>query len=249
MGAEGRGAGEKRAGNPPADEQLLPRLRRPLGRDDGAIGSGWKYRRRLGSGSRGKNASMVRSMHVLRAVAVLAIVVFVAAACSKGNNNNSSAAPQTEPPTATPGVQSVGNFGLVGTVNHAFEGVGPPVQIALAGISVTPTPGVSGPSGTAGTSSGARATQQGVMRITLENVSSPLHDKCGVSAGDKINVFWLTDTQFDTTLLSGSSLESSLEGRKIGVAGSIFVTGSSDQSNTNLGLPSPSTTPSTSVGP
>jgi len=198
---------------------------------------------------------MAWSTRVLRAVAVLVLPVLAATACSKKNDANSTSAPETEPPSASPSVQSAGNFGLTGSVDHAFSGVGPPVQVALAGVSLTPAPGLSGPSGVSGTSgataspatNGVTAGQQGVMRITLEQVSGPLHDKCGVNAGDKVNVFWLTDTQFDASLLSsGTSLESVLEGKKLGVAGSIFVAGASDQ--TNLGLPTtqPSTSPSTS---
>jgi hypothetical protein len=191
---------------------------------------------------------MAWSTRVLRAVAVLSIPLLAAVACSKSNNNtNPSEAPQTEPPSASPAVQSAGNFGLTGTVDHAFEGVGPPVQVSLAGVSLTPAPGVSGTSASGATASpatnGATPQQPGVMRVTLDQVSGPLRDKCGVSAGNRVNVFWLTDTQFDTALLSGTSLESSLEGKKLGVAGSIFVTGSNDQ--TNLGLPTPSTSPAT----
>jgi hypothetical protein len=85
------------------------------------------------------------------------------------------------------------------------------------------------------------------MRVTLDEVSSTFHDKCGVNAGDKVNVFWLTDTLFDETFLSGSSLEDALQGQKLGVAGSIFLA-SDQQANQNLGLPSPSTSPATTAG-
>jgi len=179
-----------------------------------------------------------------RAAVLIFGLLLLASACKKStDNNNPSGAPETEPPTASPAVQSAGNFGLAGSVDHAFQGVGPPVQIALAGVSL----GGTGPTGASGATAspatnGATPTQQGVMRITLDQVSAPLHDKCGVSVGDKVNVFWLTDTQFDTSLVNGTSFESSLEGRKLGVAGSIFVTGGNEQPN--LGLPTPSTSPS-----
>src|SRR5207247_11415053 len=89
-------------------------------------------------------------------------------------------------------------------------------------------------------------TQQGVMRVALDNVSSTLHDKCGVSSGDKVNVFWLTDTQFDESLLNGTTIEGSLEGRHVGVAGSLLGPDGQQQPN-NLGLPpTPSTAPSSS---
>jgi hypothetical protein len=183
---------------------------------------------------------------------VLVLPVLAATACSKKDNANPTGAPQTEPPSASPSVQSAGNFGLTGSVDHAFSGVGPPVGVSLAGVSLTPAPGASGPSGTTSataspSTNGVTAGQQGVMRITLEQVSGPLHDKCGVNAGDKVNVFWLPDTQFDASLLSsGTSLESVLENKKLGVAGSIFVTGASDQSS-NLGLPTPATSASPSA--
>jgi hypothetical protein len=179
-------------------------------------------------------------IRTLCAAALLAGLV----ACSKGTP---AAAPQTEPPTATPGVQASGDFQLAGSVDHAFQGVGPPVQVALAGVSLTPSPAAgSGPTGASGGTIGGAPTQQGVMRITLDNVSTTLHDQCGANTGDKVNVFWLTDTQFDPSLLGGTTMETSLEGRKIGVAGSIFAAGA--QPSSNFGLPSPSASPLATAG-
>src|SRR5438445_9577953 len=105
------------------------------------------------------------STHVTRAMRLLAflsVVLLVAAGCSK-KNNNSSTPDITEPPTATPAIQSAGDFQLAGNVDHAFQGVGPPVQVSLAGVSLSPTPG-SGPTVTGGT--GGSPAQQGVMRAT-----------------------------------------------------------------------------------
>src|SRR5439155_18249986 len=82
--------------------------------------------RRLTPSGTGKKADMARSMHVLKTVAMVAVAVILAAACRKSNDNNSTA-PATEPPTATPGIQAAGTFQLGGRVDHAFQGVGPPV--------------------------------------------------------------------------------------------------------------------------
>jgi hypothetical protein len=178
-----------------------------------------------------------------RVFALVSVAILVVAGCSKKNNNEPT--PDiTEPPTASPAIQSAGDFQLGGNVDHAFAGVGPPVQVSLAGVSLSPSPG-SGPTGTTGSTTAGSPNQQGVMRVTLDNVSSTLHDKCGVSSGDKVNVFWLTDTQFDASLLSGTTPEGSLEAHHVGVAGSIFVT--SDQQQ-NLGLPTPTASPSATAG-
>ncbi len=75
------------------------------------------------------------------------------------------------------------------------------------------------------------------MRVTLDNIGGELREKCGANAGDKVNVFWLTDTQFDTSLITGTTLEGSLEGRRVGVAGSIFVAGGAQQEDFALASP------------
>jgi len=183
----------------------------------------------------------MRVLHaVLRPVAIGAVAALLVAGCKKSPAPTS--APVTEPPTASPGVQSVGNFQLAGSIDHAFQGVGPPVQVSLAGVNLSPTPT---PSAAAPASATGFPQQQGVMRVTLDEVSSALADRCGAGKGDKINVFWLTDTQFDSSLLGGTTLEGSLEGRRLGMAGSIFLTGGAEQ---NLGLPTATPSPAVTAG-
>jgi hypothetical protein len=183
----------------------------------------------------------------LRVAALVgAAALLVAAGCSK---KNPPAPNVTEPPTASPSVQSVGDFQLAGPVDHAFQGIGPPLSVALAGVSLTPTPGASGPSGAAATTpppAGGSPAQQGVMRVTLSSVSTTLTDKCGINKGDKVNVFWLTSTQFDAVFLNGASLEAALEGKDVGVAGSIFAV--SDTNPQGLGLPTATPLPTGSSG-
>ena len=185
-----------------------------------------------------------------RLILALSVLALLGGACSSGNDNNSSAAPETEPPSASPGVQAAGTFQLAGNVDHAFQGIGPPVSVSLAGVTLSPEPTESteptGPTGPTGTAAAGTPSQQGVMRVTLDNESSELHDKCGVNAGDKVNVFWLTDTQFDTSLITGTTFEASLEGRRVGVAGPIFTTGETQQPD--FALPSPTPSPAASAG-
>lgn len=185
-----------------------------------------------------------------RLPALVLVALLAAAACGDGGPSEETGAPVTEPPTASPGVQSSGDFQISGNVDHAFQGIGPPIQVSLAGVSLSPSPEITespgaSPTATIETETGA-PTQQGVLRITLDNVSSTLAERCGANAGDKVNVFWLTDTQFDTSLLTGTTLEGSLEGRSIGIAGEIFVTDGNQQQD--FALPSPTTTPQATVG-
>lgn len=182
---------------------------------------------------------------VRRATVVAVAVLLVAAACSKKNNPPPTV---TEPPSETPSVQSVGDFQLSGSVDHAFQGIGPPIAVALAGVNVGPTPGTSGPTGGATPTPGGTSTSplQGVMRITLTGVSSTLTDKCGAGKGDKVIVYWLTDTQFDTSFLGTASLETALEGKSVGIAGSIFS--AAETNPPGLGLPTPSALPTPGAG-
>jgi hypothetical protein len=201
---------------------------------------------RLDRQEAGKNAVMrVPSHAVLRTVALFALGVLVTAACRSANNNNP--APETEPPTTSPDVQSSGTFQLAGSVDHAFQGVGPPVTVSLAGVNLSPSPttAASASPGATATPTTGSPTQQGVMRLTLDDVPAALHDKCGLSSGDKVNVFWLTDTLFDTAMLTGTTIEGSLEGRRLGVAGSIFLTrGQQEQQDIATATPAASATSS-----
>ena len=187
----------------------------------------------------------------VRAFAVVAAVTVAMAACDGGGPQDDTGAPETEPPTASPEVQSAGTFQLSGVVEHAFQGVGPPVQVSLAGVSLSPSPDVpatASPAAATATPAAGTPTQQGVMRVTLDNVSTELRSRCAANAGDRMNVFWLTDSQFDTSLLTGTTLEGSLDGRRVGVAGSIFLT-AGQQTQPDFALPSPTVTPaSTPVG-
>src|SRR5207245_6347017 len=113
-------------------EQLLPRLRGALGQHDGAT----RARSSLNGPRPGNLRDVIPFMRTrkLRALALIGTAaLLVAAGCSKKNN---PAPNVTEPTTASPSVQSVGDFQLAGPVEHAFQGIGPPVSVALAGVSL-----------------------------------------------------------------------------------------------------------------
>ncbi len=81
------------------------------------------------------------------------------------------------------------------------------------------------------------------MRGELEAFSDNLRDRCGADEGDRFNIFWTRGTFFDDSLLDGS-LESELEGRRVGVIGTIFLraAGESDSGEFNLDQGSPAAT-------
>lgn len=115
-------------------------------------------------------------------------------------------------PEATPEIQAIGEFQLVGDVQHAFLGVGSGVDPSIRAQSQTTpqTPEGFGP-----------PPDVGVMRVQLETFNEELRDQCGADPEDRINVFWTLATDFSPLLLRGQ-LEQTLDGRTVGVIGSVF---------------------------
>jgi hypothetical protein len=81
----------------------------------------------------------------------------------------------------------------------------------------------------------------------LDDASDPLKTNCSAARDETIVVFWTTNTRFDDALLS-TDLESSLEGRTLGVVGRLFIApaGSIDVGEAT---PQPSASPGTTVDP
>jgi hypothetical protein len=174
---------------------------------------------------------------------VLATLSLLTAGCPGGDEE---ATPDpTQSPAQTPAVESAGEFQLVATVEQAFVGERPAIDLPGGGeqtLNVTPAPAVEGR---------ATAGIDGVMRVRVEQFSDPLRDRCAADAGDRFKLFWTTDTQFDRRLVS-EDIEEILDGRRLGVIGTIFVSQSIDQENIDqLGLTaapfSPSVTGSSST--
>ncbi len=137
------------------------------------------------------------------------------AGCTSGKNVASPA--PSEQPTATAS-QSVTDFQLVGTAQHAFVGIGPGFDTSAQSTDVQATPLATAASGT----TFGNAGQPGVMRILLDDASDSLKSSCSADRDETIDVFWTTGTQFDQSLLT-ANLESSLEGRTLGVVGRLFT--------------------------
>lgn len=146
----------------------------------------------------------------------------------------------TEAPTATPSSQSIADFQLVGRAVHAFVGVGPGIDTS----GTTPTSESPAPTQATSTTFG-NPTERGVMRVMLDDASDSLKTNCGAARDESAIVYWTTDTQFDTSLL-GSDLESSLEGRSVGVVGRVF-TASQTSDQVGAASPSPSSSPGSAL--
>jgi hypothetical protein len=144
-------------------------------------------------------------------------LALAAAGCTSGKNAASPA--PSALPTATGETQNVTNFQLVGTAQHAFAGIGPGFDTSAQ---ATSNPG-STPLATAasGTTFGTPG-QPGVVRVRIDDASDALQSSCSATRDETIDVFWTTGTQFDQSLLS-NDLESSLEGRTLGIVGRLFT--------------------------
>ena len=150
---------------------------------------------------------MPRHVRLLSLVACL--VLLVATGCRRGKP--AATEEPTLEPEPTAGVESLGDFQLVGTVQQAFLTIDPGIELP-SDSGTAPTPG----------SEQDTPEVAGVMRVTLEAFSDNLGDKCGADKDDRFNVFWTRSSLFDDSLLTGD-LEQRLDGRRVGVIGNIFL--------------------------
>jgi hypothetical protein len=177
---------------------------------------------------------------VLRTI-LIASLLLAAGACKTGKNTPTAA--PSEEPSSTPTSQSLADFQLVGSAQHAFVGVGP-------GIDTTGTPQeTSTPAPTnASTTTFGSPSEIGVMRVRLDDASDSLKTNCAAARDETINVFWTTATQFDTALLQ-TDLESALEGHTVGVIGRLFLNQSNGSDLIGEASASPSASPSATANP
>lgn len=180
-------------------------------------------------------------MRAYRRPALLALAIALTLAGCTSKKVATTPGP-SDVPTSTPAAQALADVQLVGRAQHAFVGVG-------AGIDTTGTPTSTATPLATATASATFDTpgQRGVMRILLDDASDSLKTNCGAARDETINVFWTTQTQFDSALLS-SDLESSLEGRTVGVVGRVFML---PESSDTVGetTPTPTASAGTAVNP
>lgn len=182
---------------------------------------------------------MQRSARLIALAGCLALLL--TAACN-GDEPQATEEPTIEPsPTAS--VESIGEFQLVALIEQAFLSIEPGIDLP----SDVTQPGEQG-------EEQAMAGVSGVMRGEVEAFSDNLRDRCGADDGDRFNLFWTEGTLFDESLLD-RSLELELDGRRVGVIGTVFMRGE-DGTGTgedlDLGEESPGTTtasPGTTTAP
>lgn len=176
----------------------------------------------------------------VRVVAVVAALVLLAATgCRRGRP---AATEEPTTPTPTPGVESLGEFQLVATVEQAMITVGPDVDL----------PSPEGDQLEEGTAGRVFPDVNGVMRVVLEAFSDNLVERCQADKGDRFNLFWRADALFDEALASGNDREGNLEGRRIGVLGTAFLKpeaadGESADEEDEFNLGGPTTPPPTTA--
>jgi hypothetical protein len=148
-----------------------------------------------------------------RFFAAFAIAVLsVAAGCNGSNNDDPSPEPDiTEEPTETPSTETIGDFQLVGTIDEAFAGEEPDIDITgTEDVETTPGP----------TPAGQTPTTGGILRIQLDDLSEELATACELAADDLVELFWTTETRFPADVLD--DIEDEIEERVAGVTGAIF---------------------------
>lgn len=176
-----------------------------------------------------------------RFIALAGCLALVLAAACRNNEPESTVEPTTAPePTAS--VESIGEFQLVATIEQALLSIEPGIDLP----SDVTQPGEQGEEQTA-------AGVAGVMRGEIEAFSDNLRDRCGADDGDRFNLFWTPGTLFDDSLVD-RSLEIELEGRRVGVVGTIFMRSAdgTPSEEFDLGEETPGTTtapPGTTTAP
>ena len=170
----------------------------------------------------------------LKIVAAFALTAALAAGGCTKKADDTNNTPETAEPTSTPSVQAVGDFQVVGNVDHAFVGAAPAVDVSDVDTSVE----ASASPGATATPDGAKPASGGVLRLSIEDLSSDLKDACNVDQGSKIDVYWTINTSFSPADIVSSTLgiEDRIEGRTAGVSGAIVRSGSGVSS---LGTPTP----------
>lgn len=186
---------------------------------------------------------------LLSACALVALLA--AGACTKNNDDaNDTNNTQTSEPTSSPGPEAVGDFQVVGNVDHAFVGAAPSTDVSNVDTSSSfPDTSPDASTEPSPTPAGATPASGGVLRLSIEDLSGDLKDACGVDTGSKIDVYWTVDTAFSPASIVATTLgiEDRLEGETAGVSGTIVRANGED--NGAIGGATPDVTTSASSTP
>jgi hypothetical protein len=92
----------------------------------------------------------------------------------------------------------------------------------------------------------------GVIRVTLEAFSDNLRDRCNADPEDRFNLFWTADTLFDPVYVNATNIEVTLEGRELGIIGTVLLRpegGAGAEEEFGLDSPTPTGTEAASPTP
>lgn len=176
---------------------------------------------------------------VLRLVTLLVCLLLVAAACRRGQPE---ATEEPATPSPTPGPRSLGEFQLVATIEQAFVGVEPDVDLPRP----EQEPLEEGAGGR------VNPPVNGVARVVLEAFSDNMRDQCGADAGDRFNMFWSRQALFDPAFVSADDLELALDDERVGVIGTVYRRAAAEEDDLGFDLdasPSPSPSPAATTTP
>ena len=179
----------------------------------------------------------------LRTLAVIAVAaILVAGGCNRGGDNDAEETLDvTEPPEQTPSIEAVADFQLVGLIDEAFAGQGPDIDLPDdTGFEPTETtdPESTAEATPAGTPVGSQPLQDGILRLTLEDVSEDLTQACGLEPEDVVEVFWTTNTYFEPADVL-EDIEDEIEDRVAAITGAVFRGGDDDDGGLDLNTPQP----------
>lgn len=202
---------------------------------------------------------MPRSRRSRLAALVGAAALLFAAGCNRGGEVDNDLDPTTSP-DSTPSVEAIADFQLVGTIDEAFSGEEPPIDVPSGDLfpDATDEPLGTASPGTSplasptpeGTPVGATPAVGGIVRINVQDLSQDLRDACGLAPEASVEFFWTTATRFEPASVL-DDIEDEIEDRVAGVTGTIFRNPDDDDNSGVLSSPvAPTTTgsPSTTDG-
>lgn len=171
------------------------------------------------------------------ALACLATAVLLVAGACRGASDEVEPSP-TADATATP-VAAEADFQLVGTIDEAFAGPQPDIDITdRPGDEAQPDlddPDPASPQATAATAAtpaasptpaatliGEEPEEGGIMRIVVDDVSASLSEECDIERDDEVIVYWTTGTFFTPSSVL-DDIEDSIEEETTGISGTIYT--------------------------
>jgi hypothetical protein len=157
---------------------------------------------------------------VRKLLATLALITLALAGCNRGGDDGAS--DPTDEPEATASINAAADFALVGTIDEAFRGEEPDIELPTSGTDLDDAGATAEPSPVGGT-----PAEGGVLRIVLDDASEDLTEACGLDTDDIAIVYWTTNTFFEpTTVLD--DIEDEIEEETAGITGTIYRSGDAD---------------------